>query len=101
MPRTQGDMMPSTRLRELQEQYYAKTDALQRIFDQARHDDGSYNFLEAEAFQHVDTQQACLETIDQFQKELDDLAAKVKAQEGIEEQERRNKERQTKLREVV
>ena len=72
----------STRLREYQNELYAKQDGMSRIFDQARRGDGTYDFLEADAFQHLDNQKAALEMIDQLEKELDELQSKVATQEA-------------------
>ena len=95
-----GDDPMSTRLRELQNELYAKQDGMSRIFDQARRGDGTYDFLEADAFQHLDNQKAALEMIDQLEKELDELQSKVATQEAIEEQDRRLKEKREQRAQV-
>lgn len=91
----------STRLRELQNELYAKQDGMSRIFDQARRGDGTYDFLEADAFQHLDTQQAALEVIDQLEKEMNELQSKVATQEAIEEQDKRLKEKREQRAQVT
>jgi HK97 family phage major capsid protein len=91
----------STRLRELQNELYAKQDGMSRIFDQARRGDGTYDFLEADAFQHLDNQKSALEMIDQLEKELDELQSKVATQEAIEEQDRRLKEKREQRAQVT
>jgi HK97 family phage major capsid protein len=91
----------STKLRQLQEELYVKQDAMSRIFDEARRGDGTYDFTEATAFQHLDNQKACLETLDQLEKELDDLQAKVATQEAIEEQDKRLKEKRQQRAQIT
>jgi HK97 family phage major capsid protein len=91
----------STKLRQLQEELYVKQDAMSRIFDEARRGDGTYDFTEATAFQHLDNQKACLETLDQLEKELDELQSKVATQEAIEEQDRRLKEKRQQRAQVT
>src|SRR5215510_6647454 len=93
--------MPSNLLREMQAEYYAKVDTMDRIFAQAKQADGRFDFLQAEAFQHLSDQKTCLEKIDQLEAELKDLNGKIQTQEGLEEHERRMKERRTQMQTIV
>jgi HK97 family phage major capsid protein len=77
------------KLQELQEKLYSKQDVLKGVFDEAKLNDGTYDFLKSSAFKTYSTTQQCLDQITALEKELEEIHVEVKTLETIKHQEDR------------
>lgn len=73
----------STKLKELRDKLAAKQEVLATIFDEAKLNDGTFDFLKASAFKMYNTQEQCLEQVRSQEAELKEIHTEYKTLEGI------------------
>ena len=90
----------ATKLEQLQQELYAKQNNLQNVYEQARKSDGTYDFLQADAFSHLDSQTACIDLLKQLEKEAEEKHNEVMTLQELHEREEKVKKRTEQLKEV-
>jgi HK97 family phage major capsid protein len=83
----------NARMRQLQDEIRSKEDGLRKIFVQAHKSDGTWDFTQADVFEHCQGQSECYEHMRRLEEELDKKQDEYKTLEAIEAMEKRNQQR--------
>jgi len=98
----------ASRLQDLQGKLTAKQNLLQSIYSQSKKNDGDWDFTKAEEFSHLvdgrdklEAQKACIETLNEYEREASDLFDQVKTIQDMNAREEKMQKQVEERRKIV